>query len=191
MDIFMYGMFLLPLAVFVPIYVAEKAGAPNWYLILTSALFVFVLTSFWRWVNEVSIEHVSLPALWTVNVLVSMAALALFYIVKSLRPREVCTLPPQAGYYTSTNYTMNTEKESLDDEDSAVPRLTEEQAAIIMAFTGISCGPFELFHKYAQEKLGRHIWTHNFAKEELMAEIKEASRDDFLSICCLKKYDNE
>ena len=110
MDIFMYGMFLLPLAVFVPIYVAEKAGAPNWYLILTSALFVFVLTSFWRWVNEVSIEHVSLPALWTVNVLVSMAALALFYIVKSLRPREVCTLPPQAGYYTSTNYTINTEK---------------------------------------------------------------------------------
>ena len=77
------------------------------------------------------------------------------------------------------------------DEDSAVPRLTEEQAAIIMAFTGISCGPFELFHKYAQEKVGRSIWTHEFAKEELMAEIKEASRDDFLSICCLKKYDNE
>ena len=47
------------------------------------------------------------------------------------------------------------------DEDSAVPRLTEEQAAIMMAL------------------------------EELMAEIKEASRDDFLSIFCLKKYDNE
>ena len=77
------------------------------------------------------------------------------------------------------------------NEDSAVPRLTEEQAAIMMAFTGISCGPFELFHKYAQEKMGRPIWTHEFATEERMAEIKEASRDDFLSICCLKKYDNE
>ena len=77
------------------------------------------------------------------------------------------------------------------DEDSAVPRLTEEQAAIMMAFTGISCGPFELFHKYSQEKLGRPIWTHEFAKEELMAEIKEASRDDFLSVRYLKKYDNE
>ena len=77
------------------------------------------------------------------------------------------------------------------DESSVVPRLTEEQAAIMMAFTGISCGPFELFHKYAQEKLDRPIWTHEFAKEELMAEIKEASREDFLSICCLKKYDNE
>ena len=61
----------------------------------------------------------------------------------------------------------------------------------MMAFTGISCGPFELFHKYSQEKLGRPIWTHEFAKEELMAEIKEASRDDFLSVRYLKKYDNE
>ena len=76
-------------------------------------------------------------------------------------------------------------------EESAVPRLTEEQAAIIMAFTGISCGPFELFHKYTQEKLDRPVLTHEFATEELMAEIKEASRDDFLSICCLKKHDNE
>ena len=76
-------------------------------------------------------------------------------------------------------------------EESAVPRLTEEQAAIIMAFTGISCGPFELFHKYTQEKLDRPILTPEFAAEEFMAEIKEASREDFLSICCLKKYDNE
>ena len=191
MDIFMYGMFLLPLAVFVPIYVAEKVGAPNWYRILTGVMFGFVLTSFWRWVNNVPIEYISMPELWTVTVLVNMSALALFYIVKSLRPREVCALPPQVGYYKTANYTMSTEKESLDDENSAVPRLTEEQAAIIMAFTGISCGPFELFHKYAQEKLGRHIWTHNFAKEELMAEIKEASLVDFLSIYCLKKHDNE
>ena len=115
MDIFMYGMFLFPLAVFVPIYVAEKVGAPNWYLILTSVMFGLVLTSFWRWVNEVSIEHISISELWAVNVLVSMAALGLFYIVKSLRPREVYALPPQAGYYISTNYKMNTEKESFDE----------------------------------------------------------------------------
>ena len=76
-------------------------------------------------------------------------------------------------------------------EDSVVPRLTEEQAAIMMAFTGISCGPFELFYKYTQEKLDRPVRTHEFATKELMAEIKEASREDFWSICCLKKYDNE
>ena len=76
-------------------------------------------------------------------------------------------------------------------EDSVVPRLTEEQAAIMMAFTGISCGPFELFYKYTQEKLGRLVKTNELTTKELMAEIKEASREDFLSICCLKKYDNE
>ena len=114
MDIFMYGMFLLPLAVFVPIYVAEKVGAPNWYLILTSALFGFVLTSFWRWVNEVSVEYISMPELWTVTVLVSLAALALFYIVRSLRPREVYVLPPQVGNYKTINYTRGAVKASFD-----------------------------------------------------------------------------
>ena len=115
MDIFMYGMFLLPLAVFVIVYAAEQVGVPNWYLVLTGVMFGFVLTSVWRLVNNVPVEYISISELWAVNVLVSLAALALFYIVKSLRPREVCTLPPQAGYYTSTNYTMNTEKESFDE----------------------------------------------------------------------------
>ena len=114
MDIFMYGMFLLPLAVFVIVYAAEKVGAPNWYLILTSVMFGFVLTSVWRLVNNVPVEYISIPELWTVNVLVSLAALALFYIVKSLRPREVCVLPPLAGYYKTANYTINTEKKSVD-----------------------------------------------------------------------------
>ena len=115
MDIFMYGMFLLPLAVFVIIYVAEKVGAPNWYLILTGVMFGFVLTSVWRWVNDVPVEYISIPELWAVNVLVSLVALALFYIVKSLSPRETYVLPPQTGYYVSTNYAMNTEKESFDE----------------------------------------------------------------------------
>ena len=115
MDIFMYGMSLLPLAVFVIIYAAEKVGAPNWYLVLTGVMFGFVLTSVWRLVNNVPVEYISISELWAVNVLVSLAALALFYIVKSLRPREVCALPPQVGYYISTNYAMNTEKESFNE----------------------------------------------------------------------------
>ena len=114
MDIFMYGMFLLPLAVFLVIYVAEKVGAPNWYLILTGVMFGFVLTSVWRWVNDVPVEYISIPELWAVNVLVSLVALSLFYIVKSLRPIEVSALPPQAGYCISTNYEMNIEKESFN-----------------------------------------------------------------------------
>ena len=181
MDIFMYGMFLLPLAVFVIIYAAEKVGAPNWYLILTGVMFGFVLTSVWRWVNDVPVEYISIPELWAVDVLVSLVALALFYIMKSLR-RDT-TYQPITRQIQKRNRSMS--------EDSVVPRLTEEQAAIMMAFTGISCGPFELFYKYAQEKLDRPVKTTELTTKELMAEIKEASREDFLSICCLKKYDNE
>ena len=114
MDIFMYGMFLLPLAVFIIIYAAEKVGAPNWYLILTGVMFGFVLTSVWRWVNDVPVEYVSIPELWAVNFLVSLAALALFYIMKSLRPRDLIARPHRARYYRTTNHKTNTEKESFD-----------------------------------------------------------------------------
>ena len=114
MDIFMYGMFLLPLAVFVIIYAAEKVGAPNWYLILTGVMFGFVLTSVWRWVNDVPVEYISIPELWAVNVLVSLVALALFYIATSLRLRDLHELPPQARYYILTDHKTNTEKESFD-----------------------------------------------------------------------------
>ena len=78
MDIFMYGMFLLPLAVFVIVYAAEQVGVPNWYLVLTGVMLGFVLTSVWRLVNNVPVEYISISELWAVDVLVSLAALALF-----------------------------------------------------------------------------------------------------------------
>ena len=64
-----------------------------------------------------------------------------------------------------------------------VPKLTKEQAAILGAYTGVCCGSFADFQKYAQEKLGRPIWTHQFASKALWAELKEASKTDFLMIC--------
>ena len=60
-----------------------------------------------------------------------------------------------------------------------VPRLTLEQSAIIGAFTGVMCGPFSALHRYAEAKLGRPIWTHQFADGELASELKEAARQDF------------
>ena len=62
------------------------------------------------------------------------------------------------------------------------PRLTKEQAAIISAFTGISCGPFSDIHGYAERVLGRPIWMHQFADKELWAELREAASDDFIAI---------
>lgn len=63
-----------------------------------------------------------------------------------------------------------------------LPRLTKDQAAIIGAFTGVCMGPFGDIQEYAERKLGRPIWTHEFASEALSAELKEAARDDLLSI---------
>lgn len=61
--------------------------------------------------------------------------------------------------------------------------LTREQAAIIGAFTGVTCGPFSDIHALAEKKLGRPIWTHQLASEALQEELKEAVREDFLAIC--------
>lgn len=62
-------------------------------------------------------------------------------------------------------------------------RLTKEQAAIIGAYTGIATGPFSIIHEYAEKKLGRPIFTHEFASQEMMDKIAAAAKEDFLSIC--------
>lgn len=59
-------------------------------------------------------------------------------------------------------------------------RLTKQQAAIISAYTGYLAGSFSDLHEYAQSVLGRPIWTHQFP--EIMDELRDASRDDFMSL---------
>lgn len=61
-------------------------------------------------------------------------------------------------------------------------RLTKEQAAVIGAFTGITAGPFSDIHEYAERILGRPVWTHQFANEHVMAELKAAARADFMAL---------
>ena len=73
----------------------------------------------------------------------------------------------------------------------SVPKLTKEQAAIIGAFTGISCGPFSDVQEYAERKLGFPIWTHQFADKALMERIKKTAKDDFISICYDEYKKNE
>lgn len=63
------------------------------------------------------------------------------------------------------------------------PKLTKEQAAIIGAYTGITCSPFSAIHEYAEKKLGRPIWTHQFGDEALAEELKAAAKEDFIALC--------
>ena len=62
-------------------------------------------------------------------------------------------------------------------------RLTKEQAAIIGAYTGFICGPFADIHEYAERKLGRPIWTHGFGHPDLIEELQQAAKEDFLALC--------
>lgn len=64
-------------------------------------------------------------------------------------------------------------------------RLTKEQAAIIGAYTGYAAGPFADIHEYAERKLGRPIWTHEFGDLELTQKLQQAAKEDFLAICHL------
>lgn len=61
--------------------------------------------------------------------------------------------------------------------------MTTEEKLIVSAYTGILMTHWGEFHEYAETRLGRPIWTHGFASEEIVNELKEAVREDFLRLC--------
>lgn len=86
--------------------------------------------------------------------------------------------------------TLPPERITEPDYETAPTPLTKEQAAIIGLFTGIACGPFGDIHKLAEQKMGRPIWTHQFANKELVEEMKEKVREDFIKICYSEKKED-
>lgn len=54
--------------------------------------------------------------------------------------------------------------------------LDKEQAAFIGAYTGVCFGPFSDIHELAEEVMGRPIWTHEFASEEMFKQLREKLR---------------
>ena len=64
--------------------------------------------------------------------------------------------------------------------------MTKQECAIIMAHTGICMltgEEFKEFHNYIEYIMGRPVWTHELANEEVKNEIIENSRDDFMNLC--------
>jgi hypothetical protein len=61
-------------------------------------------------------------------------------------------------------------------------KLTRRQAAIIGAFTGVLCGPFEDMHAYVDSLPGfKGIMTVSLALQT--QAIKQAAGADFLAMC--------
>lgn len=61
--------------------------------------------------------------------------------------------------------------------------MNKREAAVIGAYTGILMGDFSDMHKYIEEIMGRPLFTHEMASKEVIAEIKNKSKKDFLAIC--------
>ena len=61
-------------------------------------------------------------------------------------------------------------------------KLTQEQALIITGFTGITSTKFSDFHGDVEKRLGRPVWTHQFADPAVWEEIKQAYKEDFMAI---------
>lgn len=82
--------------------------------------------------------------------------------------------------------------------------MTKREAAIVSAYTGYLIGEFSDFQAYAEEIMGRPLFTHEFPN--IADELKEKSKKDFMSIrieeeppewiyhapkeyCCTVKFD--
>lgn len=61
--------------------------------------------------------------------------------------------------------------------------MTKREKIIVSAYTGVLMCDFADMQKYAEEKLGYSLFTHDFANPHIVDKIKEAAKEDFLEIC--------
>lgn len=62
--------------------------------------------------------------------------------------------------------------------------MTKRECAIVMAYTGycmLSGDDLEIFNKYAEEKMDRPLYTHEYYT--LAKEIQKRAKEDFLELC--------
>lgn len=60
--------------------------------------------------------------------------------------------------------------------------MTKREAAIVSAYTGYLIGEFSDFHAYAEDIMGRPLFTHEFSDTKVITEIKNKAAKDFNSI---------
>ena len=61
-------------------------------------------------------------------------------------------------------------------------KLTQEQGAIITAYTGILSCKAHIFHAYAEKLMGGGVHTIEFGNKEFLDKLSEKAKNDFLSI---------
>lgn len=62
--------------------------------------------------------------------------------------------------------------------------MTQYEKIVVSAYTGILLvDNFIDLHRYIEEKLGRSVFTHELASNEVWEEIQEKTKLDLLKIC--------
>jgi len=61
--------------------------------------------------------------------------------------------------------------------------MTKRESVVFTAFTGVLFGPFDAFHEYSQELMGRSVFTHEMASKGFWSEVRELSKPEFILIC--------
>ena len=60
--------------------------------------------------------------------------------------------------------------------------MTEQERIIVSAYTGYLLCDFDKVHEYIEKKMGRPVWTHELALEEVFEEIRDRCREDFIAL---------
>lgn len=61
--------------------------------------------------------------------------------------------------------------------------MTKQEKIIVSAYTGVLMCDFGDLHEYIEKIMGRPVWTHELANKQVVDEIKEKSKQDFLRLC--------
>lgn len=61
--------------------------------------------------------------------------------------------------------------------------MNKRERVIVSAYTGVLMCNFLDVAEYIREKLGRPVWTHEYADNKVQREIQEKTKDDFLELC--------
>lgn len=61
--------------------------------------------------------------------------------------------------------------------------MTKEEAILLSSYTGVLLVPdFSDVHKFCEDTLGRPIWTHEFADQDVQKEIREKLRPQIMEL---------
>ena len=64
--------------------------------------------------------------------------------------------------------------------------MTKQECTVIMAYTGVTTlkgDDLRMFYRYVESICGRPIMTHELVSSEVLKEIEEKSRPDFIRLC--------